>query len=319
MPIYIHKNGQTRGPFTFEQVKQGLLCDQWSVADLAHVQGESGWKPLQETLADLRKASHSGSSATAPAPVQTAQGTGPQAQNTPNWAQTSSSGALSNPAIGAFLNEEQEPGAVARVYERLMQICTPQEQALYIAVQKKPVMTTAPTCVALTNLRMIVFRPQTFGLGLSVEAHPWSHVFNISIQETALGSTFLVRLMDGRQSLVDALPPAQARQLVAFGQQMEQKHPPRQAPPVEETRGVAVGTSPPTQLMPQPPVPSQALPAPPQALPVPPQALPEVVAQPTLAAEDPLEKLSKLKAMLDRQLISQAEYDAKKAEIMARF
>jgi hypothetical protein len=309
MPIYIHKNGQTRGPFTFEQVKQGLLCDQWSVADLAHVQGESGWKPLQETLADLRKASYSSPSAMAPAAFQTAQGIGPQAQNTPNRAQTSSSGALSNPATRAFLNEEQEPGAVARVYERLMQICTPQEQALYIAVQKKPVVTTAPTCVALTNLRVIVFRPQTFGLGLSVEAHPWSHVFNISIQETALGSTFSVRLMDGRQFLVDALPPAQARQLVAFGQQMEQKHPPRQAPPVEETRaatvGVAVGTSPPTQLMPQPPVP--------------PQALPEVVAQPTLAAEDPLEKLSKLKAMLDRQLISQAEYDAKKAEIMARF
>ena len=36
------------------------------------------------------------------------------------------------------------------------------------------------------------------------------------------------------------------------------------------------------------------------------------------AAEDPLEVLSKLKKLLDAGLIEQAEYDAKKADILSR-
>ena len=36
------------------------------------------------------------------------------------------------------------------------------------------------------------------------------------------------------------------------------------------------------------------------------------------AAEDPMETLAKLKKMLDAGLIEQAEYDAKKAEILSR-
>lgn len=39
--------------------------------------------------------------------------------------------------------------------------------------------------------------------------------------------------------------------------------------------------------------------------------------QPTNTAEDPMEKLAKLKKMLDAGLIEQADFDSKKAEILA--
>ncbi len=42
------------------------------------------------------------------------------------------------------------------------------------------------------------------------------------------------------------------------------------------------------------------------------------VSQPTAVVEDPVEALAKLKRMLDAGLIDQAEYDAKKAEILSR-
>lgn len=51
------------------------------------------------------------------------------------------------------------------------------------------------------------------------------------------------------------------------------------------------------------------------------QAQPQAAQQPAAAptpAEDPVETLKKLKAMLDADLISQAEYDQKKAEVLSR-
>lgn len=45
---------------------------------------------------------------------------------------------------------------------------------------------------------------------------------------------------------------------------------------------------------------------------------PEQAAQPTGSNEDPIEILGKLKKMLDAGLIEQAEYDAKKAEVLSR-
>ena len=49
------------------------------------------------------------------------------------------------------------------------------------------------------------------------------------------------------------------------------------------------------------------------------QAVPSavVMAVPTPVAEDPMEKLEKLKAMMDKGLITEAEYDAKKAQILS--
>jgi len=318
MQIYIHRSGQTIGPFTLDGIKQGLQANQFTLADLAHVQGGNGWKSLHETLSELRNAANAGSSAIAPSNVQNAaEQTWQDTQNIPNQANASTSGLLSNPVLRAFLNEEQDPSAVTRVYDRLTQICTPEEQTLYIAVQKKPVVTIAPTSVALTNKRVIIFRPQALGLGLSFEDYPWRSVVNIHIKEVVLGSQFFVKLLDGRQVFVDSLPKAQARRLYQFGQQMEEhmNHHRRELM-LEEKRAGAGGVNVAVGMNPQSYSPQSQSPVQQQA----PQALPEAPTQPMLVAtEDPVEKLGKLKAMLERSLISQAEYDSKKAEIMARF
>ena len=335
MQIYIHKNGQTLGPFNIEEIKQGLQANQYTLADMAHTQGIEGWKSLHDVLSFLRNQARGGPPAIPPsnaAPSGVADRANQALQNVQTNVNSVSDGAsrwLSSPAIRAFLNEEQDPAAVARVYDRLMQICMPDEQVLYIAVQKKLVLTIAPTSVALTNKRVIIFRAHSLGLALTFEDHYWINVINIHVNEGVLGAIFSVRLNDNRQPFVDSLPKAQGRRLYQFGQQMEeQMHRYRRELVLEERRAgagnmnVNVGMNsmmqpqmngvPPQYQMPpqqqqQPEATSQHMLA---------QAQPEPGLQPS--AEDPVEKLGKLKAMLDRGLISQAEYDAKKTEIMAR-
>ncbi len=331
MQIYIHKNGQTLGPFDLEQIKQGLQANQFTLADLAHTPGMSGWKSLHDVLSHLRSQGRGGAPSLPSAP--------PTRQGLPNIGEKvedSVSGVLSNPAVRAFLNEEQDPTAVARVYERLMQICMADEQVLYIAVQKKPLINISPAAVALTNKRVIMFRSQAFGLALSFDDHYWLSVVNIHINEGILGSTFMVRLTDNRLPFVDSLPKAQARRLYQFGQQMEEHmHRHRRELMLEEKRAGAGNFNVAMNNM-QAPVQGVHFPnqMPPQHQQMHPQAIPPQAmqqSQPLAASqhalppahtpsptEDPVEVLGKLKTMLDRGLISQAEYDAKKTEIMSR-
>lgn len=335
MQIYIHKNGQTTGPFDLEQIKHALQSNQFTLADLAHTQGMSGWQSLHDVLSMLRDQAK-GATAPLPPAVPNQNQTGQHQPHGGGKIEGSTAGIMSNPAIRAFLNEEQDPAAVTRVYDRLMQICMADEQVLYIAVQKKPLINISPAAVALSNKRVIIFRPQTFGLALSFDDHYWLNVVNVHITEAVLGSTFFVRLNDNRQPFVDSLPKAQARRLYQFGQQMEeQMHRHRRELMLEERRAGAgnfnvamnnMQAPPQNSAYPQQMPPQQQLPPYQQ---VPSQQLPPnnsfassqhafPPAQSQAMAEDPVEVLSKLKAMLDRGLISQAEYDAKKTEIMAR-
>lgn len=347
MQIFIHKKGQTLGPFDIEQIKQGLQANQYTLADLAHTPGIDGWKSLHDVLSFLRNQVRNGVP-TQPIlpPSPTPHPSTPQPSSSPATPQPhqgipdvagkvgdSVSGLLSNPAIRAFLNEEQDPQAVARVYDRLMQICMGDEQVLYIAVQKKLILNFSPAAVALTNKRVIMFRPQAFGLALSFDDHYWLNVVNVHISEAVLGSIFAVNLIDNRRVFVDSLPKAQARRLYQFGQQMEEyMHRHRRELMLEERRAGAGNFNvsmnniqPPVQGMPYPQTsPQQQMPLHGQNAQEFPLASPHPAAPPAAlpqasSSEDPLEKLGKLKTMLDRGLISQAEYDTKKAEIMARF
>ena len=51
MPIYIQRNGQEHGPYREEEARSYLQGGQLLANDLARLESERGWRPLQDVLA----------------------------------------------------------------------------------------------------------------------------------------------------------------------------------------------------------------------------------------------------------------------------
>ena len=202
--------------------------------------------------------------------------------------------ATSSSLVQRFTNEDQDPKILESTIPRIQQFLTSNEELLYIAIQKKPVATIAPDCVAMTSRRLIFFTIKLLGQ-LSFNDHLWRNVANATIKEGFLGATFSATVTNGQLISIDYLPKAQARMLYRYAQeQEEQAFEDRRTRSMEESRAAAGGV-----------VVQNAY--------VPPTAA--VTSSP---AEDPLAALQKLKTMLDAGLISPEEFAAKKAEILSR-
>lgn len=190
-------------------------------------------------------------------------------------------------------NEEQDPNVVQGVLERVQQILTSDERILYVAVQKKPVLTITPDSVVLTNRRFILYRPKLLGQ-VSFEDYPWRDLLDAKLKENILGSTLSLKTVGGTVVSVDHLPRAQARRLYAFTQEMEERvREERRARELEDKRAAAGG------------VVVSGMPG----------AGPSAGAG---AAGDPAQRLKALKEMYDAGLISAGEYEAKRADIISR-
>ncbi len=198
-------------------------------------------------------------------------------------------------ALRSFLNEEQDPGVVQTVHARVQEILTSGEKILYIAVQKKPLLNMAPDCVVLTNKRFIVYRPKILGR-VSFEDHPWRELQDARLQENILGATLTMRVLSGGVVSVDYVPKAQARRLYALAQEMEERvREERRARELEDKRAAAGGV-----------VVTGA------------SGAASADTQQSNVSPDPVQRLKSLKEMLDAGYISPAEYEAKRAEIIAK-
>lgn len=121
---------------------------------------------------------------------------------------------------------------------------------------------------------------------------PWSHVSNVHVKENLLGAVVSITGSNGHSESVDYLPKDQARKVYRYGQEMEEKMVEwRRQRKMEEERNAA------DQV-----IVNTAIAAP---------------AAHSTASEDPLQRLTKLKSMLDAGLIDQSEFDAAKARILA--
>lgn len=196
-------------------------------------------------------------------------------------------------AFAKFLNENQDPKSVEKLMSKVSGLLTTDEEVQYIAVQKKPVLNTSPDCVALTNKRVIFCRPKNFGLSMEFKDHQWKDVIDIHIKENMLGADFSIKTAKG-SDLMDYLPKDQARRLYQFGQAKEEEaRDYRRQRDLEDKRaaaggGIVVNAGP-----------AMAAPA------------------PASTADDPMEKLKKLKMMFDHEFITQAEYDERRTAILA--
>jgi hypothetical protein len=199
--------------------------------------------------------------------------------------------------VRRFQNEEQDPDTVQRVLEKVQQILTSGEEVSYVAVQKRPVVNISPQCVVLTNRRFILYQATVLG-AVTFDDHVWRDLKDVKLKEGLLGATMTLRTIAGGEFTIEYLPKAQARRLYAVAQEMEERvHEERRSRELEDKRAAAGGVT----L-------HQAQPGP-----VPP--LPTSSHEP---ADDPVQKLRRLKDMMDAGLIRAAEYESKKAEILSR-
>mgnify|MGYP000591362744 FL=1 len=198
-------------------------------------------------------------------------------------------------SIKELVTEEQDPKVIEKVLPKVQAYCTSNEEVQYIAVQKKTIgVNFSPDCIALTNKRIILIRPKSFGLSLDFKDFSWMNVADVHMKEGVFAATITIKTTSGQSDSMEDIPKAQARRLYRFAQEMEEtKKEERRQRDLEDKRaiaggGITINT---------------------------PSHQPQATATPV---EDPMEKLTKLKSMLDMGILTQAEFDAKKADILSK-
>ena len=207
-----------------------------------------------------------------------------------------------------ILNEDQDPKAIEKVIDKLNGFLMTGEEVEYIAVQKKPAVNLSPECVALTNKRVIFCRPKNLGLSLEFQDYVWKDVVNCHLKEGILGSEFTLVTTIGQTNKIDYLPKTQARKLYTMAQEQEEvQRELRRQMALEEKRAAAGNVS--LNTAPQDTT---------QQAPV----QPEKPTDQTAAAPHPQDELTvtlqRLKNLFENGLITQEEYDAKKADVLSR-
>jgi hypothetical protein len=198
-------------------------------------------------------------------------------------------------SIKELTSDEQDPKVIEKVLPKVQEFCTSTEEVKYIAVQKKTLgINLSPDCIALTNKRIILVRPKSFGFTLDFNDYSWLNVKDVHMKEGMFSATITIKTVSGEADSMEDIPKAQARKLYRFAQEMEEiKKEERRQRDLEDKRAQAGGGI----IINNGPAPQAAAAAP---------------------AEDPMEKLTKLKSMLDAGILTQAEFDTKKAEILSK-
>jgi Bacterial PH domain/Short C-terminal domain len=193
-----------------------------------------------------------------------------------------------------FTNEEQDPAVVEQVYSKVSEILTSGEEIRYIAVQKKLGLNVSPDAVILTNKRFIKYKSKMLGR-VDFEDYIWRDLHDVHVKEGMRGATLKMKTTDGHKISIDDLPKSQARRLYSLAQNIEEDvAEERRQRELEEKRAAAGGITMQT------------------ATPIAPQPVPQPAPQ-----QDPMGQLTKLKSMVDAGLITEEEYNTKKAEILA--
>ena len=212
-----------------------------------------------------------------------------------------------------FLNEEQDPKMVEKICVRMNDLLSSTETLIYIAVQKKPAVNIAPNSIVITDKRLIVFRSKSLGFLLDFEEYFWKNILTIKTKETFFGADFLFNTDFGAEIKVDYLPKKQARKLYQLSQLQKENDKTlfEEQPEVtteetcEEQSGQEVilhDESNSIELVESVEI-------------INPQEPQEFF---NIQEEDPVAALQKLKYLLNHGLITQQDFDNKKASILAK-
>lgn len=228
--------------------------------------------------------------------------------------------------IDRFLSDEQDPKAVERVLGKLNDMLNNNEELIYLAVQKKPAVNLLPDCIAVSNKRIFYCEPGNFGITMNFKDISWKSIKEVSFKEEFFGSKFICVPQQGENIITEYIPKVQARKLYqAANEQLENFREQQRQTELEEKRAItpapsiAIAAEEPeaisspesveeTPVLYSPPVAST-----PSAPPVAPTPPAPIVEEPE---DETTLKLRKLKSLFDKHLITQDEYDAKKADIL---
>ncbi|MDD4653638.1 MAG: PH domain-containing protein [Methanothrix sp.] len=179
--------------------------------------------------------------------------------------------------------ETQSEACMAKVKE----ILTSDESVIF-SVAQTSIAGLKPDTVVLTNKRFILYHPGL--LGCKFDEFLWRDLINVKLNEGIMGAKLTFEAKNNKIS-VDKLPKTEARKAYSIAQEKEQEanETRRQRQMQEDSAkaghivvgNVGAGT------------------------------------HPAAMADDPMAKLTKLKNMFDAGLITQDEYDKKKADILA--
>jgi len=205
--------------------------------------------------------------------------------------------------IEQYLTDEQDPRTAEKVLGKLRDMLTSGEAVIYLAIQKRPAVTLIPDCIAITNKRIIFCIPENLGLTTSYKTFLWAEIKEVSFKEEFFGSKFITIPQRGENIAIDYIPKVQARKLYQFSNEQLEKV--KTLPGFDEKITVLQNENLADDYASYIEVEVQNTPA-----------IEEVhVSEP----EDELtQKLQKLKRLYEKQLISQEEYENKKAEILSR-
>ncbi len=192
--------------------------------------------------------------------------------------------------IDKFLSDEQDIKAVEKVIVKIHDLIHDNEELLYMAVQKKPAVNLLPDSIVVSTHRLFFCSPTHLGLTLNIKDISWRNIKEVAFKEEFFGSQFICIPQHGDPIIMDYIPKIQARKLHQFAsQQMELER--KSSADKNNTLNLNFIED---------------------------IAEAEIIESPQLETEDEITaKLKKLKLLYDQELITQTEYETKKAEILS--
>lgn len=209
-------------------------------------------------------------------------------------------------SIEQYILDEQDPKTAEKVLGKLNDMLTTGETILYLAIQKKPAVTLIPDCISVSNKRIIFCIPGNLGLTTNFITFPWADIKEVSFKEEFFGSKFIAVPQRGENVTIDYIPKIQARKLYQFcNEQMERLKETLRAQEVED-RTFSVQAPTPTAF-------AEIIDKQPEI-----QAPVEEIKPIEQPVDELTQKLQKLKSLFEKQLITQDEYESKKADILSQ-
>lgn len=192
-----------------------------------------------------------------------------------------------------FATEEQPQARVDRVWGKVVPLLVPGETIEHVVVQGMTAMKLIPGALVLTNRRAIFAQSGLFKL--SFHDLPWRLLLDAHLTQGAMGATLVLTDIQRQEWQIEHLPKQLASRAYAYAQAVEElaiEY--RRQRQLEEVRAASRGVSV-HDLSPAP------------------------IATPIQPPAETVESaLGQLKRLADQGLISEQEYEAKKADILSR-
>ncbi len=233
-------------------------------------------------------------------------------------------------SLDIFVQDGQDPKIVEKIYGKIIDMLPAGETVKYIAVQKKPAVTLLPDCIIISNRRIFLCEFTKLGLSTNFEIFAWKDIKDIAFKEEIFGSKVTVIPFTGENLSIDYIPKTQARKLFQLIKDALENSNQEQTS-IRQTAYSHVVTKEeivnPTNSLVELYEASKAKEE--QANVKESETVEQAVelndlyTETSIAAEteeddEITNKLKKLKNLYDKQLISQSEYENKKAEILEK-